>query len=513
MTENKKIGRYIIESLLGEGAMGSVFRAEDPFIKRTVAIKTVKLERTRTRDDNREFYERFIREAQISGRLNHPNIVSIFDVGEQEGMPYIAMEYVKGETLNVFCNEMPRPGFELKLKIMAQISALDYAHAQGIVHRDLKPANIMVMADGTAKIMDFGIAKMSDSNLTQTGVFLGTPSYSSPEQIKEGQVDFRSDIFTFGILCHEVLSGSQPFSGSTINSILYKIANDPPTYPENMNHLPVNIVSWRTVFNRVLNKNPNQRYQTASEFVNALVGCMKLSTKAVDQFQEQLDKTVFDPDLQRKLTMGKELQRSEFERSRANPQQKVSATGTQVRRSSSWPALIFLILIFGGVAAAWKMGYLQKLSPYLDQGLALLDRLNSPEKVVDDQDTPQVSLVAHEFNVVSNPVGARISISGMERGGAPLPWSWVGKHGDTLEISATLEGYAPVSVTLTWPQDLKETINLDLEALPLDRTLSSSPSGAKITIDGAEAGKTPLRSNSHPERPMSSKPASAAISP
>lgn len=307
MTVHKKIGRYIVEGRLGEGAMGSVFLAHDPVIKRKVAIKTVKLDSSRQEDESKEFYERFIREAQISGQINHPNIVQIFDVGFEEAMPYIAMEYVDGQTLNGFCKDIPKPSLSERLNILDQISsALDYAHEKSIVHRDLKPSNIMVMKDNTAKIMDFGIAKMSDSNLTQTGVFLGTPSYSSPEQVKEGIVDFRSDLFCFGILSHEVLTGYLPFPGQTINAILYKIANEPPTFAPNMKDIPADIIGWRQIFGKILNKKPEHRYQSASEFITAIKDIITLADEdktLLGRSQPDLDATVRDPNLAMNLAI------------------------------------------------------------------------------------------------------------------------------------------------------------------------------------------------------------------
>ncbi|MBL0313656.1 MAG: serine/threonine protein kinase [Holophagaceae bacterium] len=224
------IGRYEIKRLLGSGAMGSVYLAEDPRIKRKVAVKVVKMDAMRSDADRQEYMLRFQREAEISGLLNHPGIVAIYDVGESALGPFLAMEFVPGEPLDhIIKSGSPLPIMD-KLKIAAGVAeALDHAHAAGIVHRDVKPGNVMVTADGRPKLMDFGIAKREDASLTQTGTFLGTPSYASPEQIREGTVDGRSDQFSFAVLVFEMLSGVSPFPGNSINTILYRIVNEPPS--------------------------------------------------------------------------------------------------------------------------------------------------------------------------------------------------------------------------------------------------------------------------------------------
>ncbi|HEY3399284.1 MAG TPA: protein kinase [Geothrix sp.] len=266
------IGRYQVQRLLGSGAMGSVVLAEDPRIKRKVAIKLMKLDAVKTEADKHEHLMRFQREAEVSGLLNHPGIVAIYDVGEEEGYgPFLAMEYVPGKPLDGLIKEGGSLPNKEKLRIAAGIGeALDHAHAKGIVHRDVKPGNVMVGEDGRTKLMDFGIAKREDASLTQTGTFLGTPSYASPEQIREGTVDSRSDIFSFGVLVFELMSGQSPFPGTSINTILYRIVNEPPieVQPPVLGMLPE---GWRRVFNKVLSKRPEERHTTCTAFVRDLL--------------------------------------------------------------------------------------------------------------------------------------------------------------------------------------------------------------------------------------------------
>jgi tRNA A-37 threonylcarbamoyl transferase component Bud32 len=268
----RMIGRYQVLRLLGSGAMGSVVLAEDPRIKRKVAIKLMKLDAVRTEADQQEYLARFQREAEVSGLLNHPGIVAIYDVGEVDGHgPFLAMEYVAGRPLDGIMKSGPALTMKEKFRIIVGLAeALDHAHAKAIVHRDVKPGNVMVSEEGRPKLMDFGIAKREDASLTQTGIFLGTPSYASPEQIKEGTVDNRSDIFSFGVLVFELMSGQSPFPGASINTILYRIVNEPPVeiQPPVLGLLPD---GWRRVFDRVLAKRPEDRHPTCSAFARELL--------------------------------------------------------------------------------------------------------------------------------------------------------------------------------------------------------------------------------------------------
>lgn len=269
----KCVGRYEIKALLGSGAMGSVYLAEDPRIKRQLAIKVIRLDTLRNEEERHEFLARFQREAEVSGVLNDPGIVTIYDLGDSDQGPYLAMEYVAGQPLDALIKGGEALALKDKLAIVTGIAAaLDHAHAQGIVHRDVKPANVMITADHKPKLMDFGIAKRDDAGLTATGIFLGTPSYASPEQIKEGSADRRSDLFSFGVLVFELLSGSLPFPGTSINTILYKIVNEAPAKPDPPvpGLLPE---GWQRVFARVLAKDPANRHATCSAFVRDLLDC------------------------------------------------------------------------------------------------------------------------------------------------------------------------------------------------------------------------------------------------
>jgi serine/threonine-protein kinase len=269
------IGRYQISGTLGFGAMGTVYLAFDPLIKRTLAIKTVRLDVPRQSPQHRAFIDLFYKEARISGTLSHPNIVTLFDIGEENGVPFLVMEYVDGKTVAALLEEGVRFKAEKVLTLVSQVaSALDYAHSRGVIHRDIKPSNLIVYEGEKLKVTDFGIAKVMSAEATQPGVLLGTPSYMSPEQAMGEPLDGRTDIFSLGVCAFEMLSGEQPFPGANVTSILYKLVHVDPIEPANLELNGLVPQKWRDVFNRVLAKKPESRYPTAGAFVQDLEYCL-----------------------------------------------------------------------------------------------------------------------------------------------------------------------------------------------------------------------------------------------
>ena len=280
MTGPTRLGKYEIRRELGKGAMGTVYEGFDPVIERTVAIKTIRPEQLE-KSQAAEILTRFKREAQAAGRLNHPNIVAIYDYGEvvPEGDPatsagessriaFIAMEFIKGRELKDHFDANER--FVLKdiERIMGELlDALDHAHKHGVVHRDMKPANVILLGDGKVKVADFGIARIETSELTQAGTVLGTPSYMSPEQFLGQPVDGRSDLFSCGVILYQFLTGEKPFTG-TVTTIMHKVLKEEPLPPSTLNvTLPS---AWDTVVKKAMAKNPSDRYQTAAEFAAAI---------------------------------------------------------------------------------------------------------------------------------------------------------------------------------------------------------------------------------------------------
>ena len=269
------IGRYQVQEAIGFGAMGAVYKAFDPLIKRTLAIKTIRLDIPKNSPQYKSFIERFYHEARISGTLSHPNIVTLFDIGEEGGLPYLAMEFVEGETLASLVERGVKFKPEKVISLVSQIaSAIDYAHSKGVIHRDIKPSNLILSEGERVKVTDFGIAKLADAEMTQSGTLLGTPSYMSPEQAMGDKLDGRSDIFSLGVCAFEMLSGEQPFPGNNVTSILYKLVHVDPVAPANLEMHGLLPEKWHQVFNKVLAKRPDDRYQTASEFVQDLEYCL-----------------------------------------------------------------------------------------------------------------------------------------------------------------------------------------------------------------------------------------------
>ncbi len=276
--EKPMLGRYEIEKELGKGAMGVVYLGRDPKINRVVAIKTMALSQEFEADELVEVKERFFREAETAGRLNHPNIVTMFDAGEEHDLAYIAMEFLKGKDL-VSCS---KPGNLLPLprvmSIVARVAdALSYAHEFNVVHRDIKPANIMYEPDSDqVKVTDFGIARITDSSKTKTGMVLGTPSFMSPEQLAGKKIDGRSDLFSLGVMLYQMSCGKLPFEGDSMAQLMFRIANEPHPDIRGVNpDLPDCLVA---IIDRAMTKDPDARYQTGAEFAKDIRTCVTMSS-------------------------------------------------------------------------------------------------------------------------------------------------------------------------------------------------------------------------------------------
>ena len=265
-----KAGRYEIVGELGRGAMGIVYKAVDPVIGRTVAVKTIHLSEEGTGLKRAELLARFQTEARAAGLLTHPNIVVVYDAGEEDGLYYITMELVEGKSLQALLDGGHSFPLPRTLRILDQTcSALQFAHERNVVHRDIKPANLMLTADDTVKITDFGTAKILQFGSTQqTSHVMGTPSYMSPEQVKGRAVDGRSDIFSLGVMLYEMVTGEKPFPGQNITTVIYKIVNEDPVPPRQID--PSIHPGISAVVMKALAKEPEQRYQTCREMLEDL---------------------------------------------------------------------------------------------------------------------------------------------------------------------------------------------------------------------------------------------------
>lgn len=269
-----QLGRYEVLGELGQGAMGVVYKATDPLIDRQVAIKTINL--SLAQDEEDEYESRFYQEAKAAGRLNHPNIVTIYDVGKSGDIAYIAMEFLQGRELRDIMRDDGRMPVDQVLDVVAQVaSGLAYAHEHGIVHRDIKPSNIMIIRDGHVKITDFGIARMACSAVrTQTGMVLGSPKYMSPEQVLGKDIDQRSDVFSLGVMLYEMLTGEAPFFGENVNAIMYQTLNAVPKAPSALNTNVPEMLNF--IVAKALAKERDDRYQNAKDMAADLRACREV---------------------------------------------------------------------------------------------------------------------------------------------------------------------------------------------------------------------------------------------
>jgi eukaryotic-like serine/threonine-protein kinase len=295
MERPKTIGRYEILEEVGRGAMGAVYRARDPRIGRVVALKTIAFAFPLGPGEEEEFLKRFYHEAQVAGRLNHPNIVTIYDVGEKgsEGDAYISMEFVTGTTLQ----ELLAGGGRLPLAQVSELigqlaGALDYAHENGVVHRDIKPANIILTESGQGKILDFGIARLAAGGLTRPGRFFGTPNYMSPEQVTGLEVDGRADQFSLAIILYQLLTGEKPFVGESVTAISYQVVNVDPPPVSKLN--PTLLPSFDRIIRKALSKSVSDRYPRCTGLAEELKA-------AVAEWKQ-----ASDPSAPRTLVSGKE---------------------------------------------------------------------------------------------------------------------------------------------------------------------------------------------------------------
>jgi predicted Ser/Thr protein kinase len=267
--EPSQLGRYVVERVLGRGAMGVVYLARDPVIGRRVALKTLTL--PADPEEAEEFRQRFLREAQAAGILNHPGIVTVHDAGldDATGLSYIAMEFIEGRSLKDYLRAGHGFAYSEVARIGAALAAaLDYAHTKGVVHRDIKPANVILTPQGIVKITDFGVARLESSNLTATGQFIGTPNYMSPEQVTGSPVDGRSDLFSLGVVLFELLTGQRPFAGTSLTEVSYKIVHEPAAIPSQVRHgVPP---AFNPIVLKLLEKDASRRYARGADVARAL---------------------------------------------------------------------------------------------------------------------------------------------------------------------------------------------------------------------------------------------------
>jgi len=270
------LGRYEIERELGKGAMGSVYLGKDPKISRVVAIKTMALSQEFVADKLLEVKNRFFREAEAAGKLTHPNIVTIYDAGEEHDLAYIAMEFLKGSDLTGYIKKDRLLPIDKVLDLIKRAAdGLGYAHASNVVHRDIKPANIMWdPKTDSMKITDFGIARITDSSKTKTGLVLGTPSYMSPEQLSGVKISGQSDLFSLGVMMYQLVTGELPFKGDSMATLMYKITNEQHASPDTIDPEVPRCVC--VIINRAMEKDTRKRYKTGMQMSEDIAKCQKI---------------------------------------------------------------------------------------------------------------------------------------------------------------------------------------------------------------------------------------------
>ena len=531
------VGRYEIIGELGRGAMGVVYKALDPTIGRTVALKTMRLDVHGL--DAQEMVRRFQNEARAAGVLNHPNIVTIYDAGERDGIFYIAMEFIEGTTLHELLTEKRVLATDEVLQYTRQISrGLDYAHSNGIVHRDIKPANIMITANGTVKIMDFGIAK-SGGQVTNTGQVLGTPNYMSPEQVKGRALDGRSDLFSMGVILYEMLTGEKPFVGQNVTTIIYKIVNETPITPRD---LDVTVhPGLSTIVTKALAKAPDDRYQTGADLVRdlenyKLAGPVRTgSTAAVRPVLAPPEKTVVLPV---RVVSGSAVRVAAAAAAQAKVPIPLLRPATAILTSkrnlliATIATIVFLGCAMGGYAyhrTQVKLRQLAEETKVRQQAerepiaIAIPDPTPVQEVIARDTtvkyfpeqkpqqqpaattNTPtpkppapqkavsspnQVFVQQSELKLISKPDGAKVEIDGWSEPNWITPFTASHLAAGHHTLVFTKAGY--LQQTRSIDSVAAKSIDVSAELTPSVSTIvvTSNPQGANVWVDGKDSGMT-----------------------
>jgi predicted Ser/Thr protein kinase len=536
MMSIQTVGRYEITGELGRGAMGVVYKAMDPTIGRTVALKTMRLDVHGL--DAQEMVRRFQNEARAAGVLNHPNIVTIYDAGEHDGIFYIAMEFIEGTTLHELLAEQRVLPTEEVIGLTRQICrGLDYAHSTGIIHRDVKPANIMITANGTVKIMDFGIAK-SGGQVTNTGQVLGTPNYMAPEQVKGRPLDGRSDLFSLGVILYEMLTGEKPFVGQNVTTIIYKIVNETPITPRD---LDVTVhPGLSAIVTKALAKAPDDRYQSGADLIRdlenyKLAGPVRSgSTTGIGPVMAQPEKTVVLPV---RVVGGNALRAAAAAPALAKRPMPVTWPTTVVflKRHRMLLAAVAVILILGSAMGGYAYHRTQvKMRQLAEQtkakeaqrlteqqqpvAIAVPAPTPEPEKPKETiaadttvkffparknaQPGPQklptpmkatsspnnVFVQQSELNLASQPEGAKVEIDGWSEPNWVTPFKASHLAAGNHMIVFNKPGFLPMSRLVESVMGKSVDVNAELTPAVSTLVVTSNPQSANVWIDGKDSG-------------------------
>ncbi|HET6844711.1 MAG TPA: serine/threonine-protein kinase [Candidatus Angelobacter sp.] len=494
--------RYSIQSELGRGAMGIVYKAQDKLIGRTVALKTIPLSGSQERHDN--IANRLVTEAKAAGNLDHPNIITIYDVGVEKDFVYLSMQYVEGSTLSSLVASGKLPPLATLISWAEQICAgVGFAHHKGVIHRDLKPSNLMLTNRGTIKVLDFGIAKQEDGP-SQTGMLVGTPSYMAPEQAQGGEVDHRSDIFSLGTVFYELFTGKKPFSGPDVATVLQKVIHEEPVPPARVRQsLPPGI---EAIILRALSKDKLKRYQdceamrAAFKKQAALVGAPMqglgnpTSTGQFKAYSVASKPPVAPPQAVTGTVFSQ------------RPQKRVSAKGGSSR---AWSAVLLLCLLLAGGAVGYM--YHQKTGLFADSGTPQSSPItvrsvthapaqpgrahgsktrNLPSATIPESE-PAPSAVAGtgEILLSSVPPGALVQMEGLPGKSWTTPQLISSLEPGIYRVTFSLAGYATETRNIAVVADGRAQAEVTFGSSASVLSVSTTPAGARIMIDGRDSGK------------------------
>ena len=488
-----RVGRFQIIKELGRGAMGVVYQAIDPTIGRSVAIKTIRLREVDDAEQRDRLRERLFREARSAGVLSHPNIVTIYDMDEEDGLAFIAMQFVNGPTVEAVLdgpeNAKAKPiAPDQIFRILRQTAAaLDFAHAKGIVHRDIKPANIMIDEDGTVRIADFGIAKASASgNLTGSGTILGTPNYMSPEQVQGTAIDGRSDQFSLGVVAYEILTGERPFAGENLGTVVYRIVAEPAPEPADIN--PALGAEISRVLQKVLQKNPKRRFLSCTEFVNALIaaceatpgwhGLARTHGMVIDEVVPAVTETA-EPKRTRRATTGATSAKI-VALAPVPAEAPVERAAAGKKESLALPALGAFVVVLGVLGlVAWQTNLPTAPQPVAKQAPAPV-----PTSVPEDVETPPAPISEQIPEAIAAPVAETV---------APAKATLIAKAESKRSPFGVSAPKSPLPASVLTPVPAPE--------VPLqDVWVVTNPGGATATLDGhtESACQTPCMLLSEP---------------
>ncbi|MGO9269235.1 MAG: protein kinase domain-containing protein [Terriglobia bacterium] len=525
----RTVGRYEILSELGRGSMGVVYRAHDPTIGRTVAIKMLLTERMAA-GDLTEYLARFHREAQSAGALAHPNIVTIYDFGEDNGNYYLAMEFLEGKSLERLVQEQPLLPVETIMPIFDQVcSALDVAHAHGIVHRDVKPANIMILESGQVKVTDFGIAKVMAAEMTQAGQVLGTPNYMSPEQVLNRPLDGRSDLFSLGAILYELVTGEKPFIGQNITTVIYKIIHEMPIPPRELD--PGIHPGLSYVIGKALAKSPDERYQTCSELASDLKNYKNIEGVVATGATMVMKAPVRAPAEVSEVEGGAPERGGAAVAAPVEVQPEAApvaaAPVSRVRRGLHLPLLLSALIVLGA-AAAYYFLFFHNPSPPPPGATTQQPAPTSPAPTTSSAtpapaaggattpvqppgtpikprkastESPAPKARTGEVVIASNPEGAHIFVDDEDHGITPktLPLA-AGSHTLTLKLDGMRDYTEPIKVKAGGRLPRRIKLEAAAQTAPAPTPAAPSnvgtvhvltiPSGARVTADNSVAATT-----------------------